>query len=240
MRSPWSVDFPEVAVHADWQTIAAHPQYAHAKEQASVAAAAAIVEANLKEEVLQTLFDDTFKGDERPPLVVIPGVSLAERRNALSITFGGIVAQENEWQVAPHIFQERRANRDRLKDGWYRLTHQPSFYGHVEAGRNYVLADDVLTMGGTLASLRGFIESKGGTVIGMTALASGGGGMKPIALSSDTQMKLNEHLGGALDGLLKTEVGYGIECLTEAEGLFLLRCTSVDQFRKGANASRNG
>jgi hypothetical protein len=96
-------------------------------------------------------------------------------------------------------------------------------------------------MGGTLASLRGFIEGKGGRVIGMTTLASFGGACVPIALAESTLSGLNAALDGQLPELCRVEVGHDVSCLTEPEGNFLLgRCTSYDQFRAGIDGARNG
>ena len=47
-------------------------------------------------------------------------------------------------------------------DGFSRLARQAEFAGAVQPGCEYVLVDDFVGMGGTLANLKGHIESKGG------------------------------------------------------------------------------
>ncbi|WP_419621331.1 phosphoribosyltransferase, partial [Thiolapillus sp.] len=37
----------------------------------------------------------------------------------------------------------------------YRLAFNPTFAGNVKKGQSYLIVDDTLTMGGTIASLRG-------------------------------------------------------------------------------------
>ena len=47
-----------------------------------------------------------------------------------------------------------------------RLITRSSFVGQVKSGRNYVLVDDVINMGNTLAELANYIISGGSDVIG--------------------------------------------------------------------------
>lgn len=115
-----------------------------------------------------------------------------------------------------------------------------SSYGQVEAGRPYILADDVCAMGGTLASLRGYIETNGGKVLGMTVLASGSGENVQISLVGDTFTRLTTHWNGELATAYHQEIGHGLEFVTEPEGQFLLRCPSYDGFRAGIDGARNG
>jgi hypothetical protein len=46
-------------------------------------------------------------------------------------------------------------------DGYGRLARPPIFDGEVVPGAEYVLLDDFVGQGGTLANLRGFIEARG-------------------------------------------------------------------------------
>ena len=49
-------------------------------------------------------------------------------------------------------------------DGFSRLARQAAFTGEIVAGTDYVMVDDFVGQGGTLANLRGIIESAGGHV----------------------------------------------------------------------------
>lgn len=53
-----------------------------------------------------------------------------------------------------------------------RLIRRARFDGEVVAGAEYILIDDTYTMGGTLRDLKDYIESKGGKVVEVTALAA--------------------------------------------------------------------
>jgi hypothetical protein len=43
-----------------------------------------------------------------------------------------------------------------------RLATPPAFTGSIEQGKDYLLIDDHVGLGGTLANLRGYIETQGG------------------------------------------------------------------------------
>jgi len=58
------------------------------------------------------------------------------------------------------------------KDIVFRLAYRPKFTGTVQAGCDYIIADDVVTSGATLGELRYFIENRGGKVVHMVVVAA--------------------------------------------------------------------
>jgi len=58
------------------------------------------------------------------------------------------------------------------KDMAFRLAYRPKFTGTVQAGRDYIIADDVVTSGATLGELRCYIESGGGKVVHIVVVAA--------------------------------------------------------------------
>ena len=54
-------------------------------------------------------------------------------------------------------------------DGYGRLARQAMFGGVVANGSEFLLVDDFVGQGGTLANLRGWVETQGGIVIGASA-----------------------------------------------------------------------
>jgi len=65
----------------------------------------------------------------------------------------------------------------------YRMSVHSKFDGPVETGRDYLIVDDNVTQGGTLADLRSYIESHGGRVVAATTLTGSrqGGTLAPRA-----------------------------------------------------------
>jgi hypothetical protein len=246
MRMPWPAHFPYVLAHSAWESYGGapalpdHPRYWPAKKRGDASAALSVCRDIGREDVLEHLYDECLDTDDgKPPIVAAPALAPDEAKNYLARTFAHWLAHEMRWDVDGGIFQAQSVSRDFTTDGWFRLVYQPKFYGAVQAGRRYVLADDVCTMGGTLASLRGFIESKGGWVIAMTVLATRDGNHAPISLAPSTLQGLTGVHGGGLEGVCHAEMGYGLDCLTEQEGRFLLRCPTLDGVRAGINGTRD-
>lgn len=243
MRAPWPNGFPPVMIHGPWQGdgfagLADDTEYFPAKKKRDINAAARVCARFIREDVCEQIFDTCVDNSERPPLVIAPAMNILESQNVLAIGYAQRLACEMGWEVAKHVFQGVSVKRDFVTDNWFRIAHQPEFYGDVEHGRRYVIADDVCTMGGTIASLRGFIESKGGNVICATTLAGRAGGIMEIAISSQTLYGLQTRDDGRFAEVVMQELGYGLECLTEPEGRFLLRCASPERFREGVHGAR--
>jgi hypothetical protein len=93
-----------------------------------------------------------------------------------------------------------------------------------------LLVDDHVGLGGTLANLRGHIETNGGHVIGMTALTESRDG-RMISLRPVTLNMLWEIHGEALNDFWTDQFGYGIDCLTEVEAQILCRQPSVERIQ---------
>lgn len=240
MRVPWPADFPKVLVNAAWEggdsNLPDNAAYWPAKKKRDVRAAIALCDSIVTESNLEALYDLTF-GLE--PIVVAPALTLHETQNALARTFAGWLGAKMNWKIDRNIYQSKTINRDFNTNGWFRIVNEPTFYGAVEAGRPYILADDVCAMGGTLASLRGYIETAGGKVLAMTVLASGSGKNVQISLVGDTFARLNIAWNGQLRETCPKEVGHELESVTEPEGQFLLRCPSYDQLRAGIDGARD-
>ncbi len=66
--------------------------------------------------------------------------------------------------VTSEIIQTNTVGHTRAS-GFHRLAFQPTFSGRIETRRPYLLIDDHVGLGGTLANLRGHIEAEGGQVV---------------------------------------------------------------------------
>lgn len=246
MRLPWPKTFPPLFTHMAWNPdnpdvdgLGDHALYSAAKRRRNLRAALRICDDVTKTATLDEIYD-ACQGPDDKPIVVAPAPSLETTQNALAIGYGRWLANEMGWDVCATIFQLKTVSRDYVKDPWFRLANEPEFYGRIERGRRYVIADDVCTMGGTITSLRGFIESQGGCVTCMTTLASREGSHAQISLARGTLSRLTALYDGRFNEAFRRELGYEPECLTEREGRFLLRCPSLDAFREGLDGARNG
>lgn len=108
-----------------------------------------------------------------------------------------------------------------------RLLQKPIFAGFVRYGAMYILVDDVVTQGGTIAALREFVISRGGIVIAVVALAYAIGS-HAIAPKRKCIIRLFIKFGTRLLLLLRfLGVATVFEELTNMQARYLLRFASV-------------
>lgn len=107
--------------------------------------------------------------EKYPQAVLLPVRGKNKLPEALARTIG--------LSVNTNIRQLQKAQAPPRKDlsAMARLLHKPCFRGSVLGGENYIIVDDIVTQGGTVAALRQFILSKGGFVVAVVALAQSAG-----------------------------------------------------------------
>jgi hypothetical protein len=223
MRVPWPPHFPDVVIHTDVRTRDAHDDYAAAKSGDPDAAF------ELAFDLLNDAAIDHLGGLIGDKDVLLLPVVAQETLgfNAIPDAMAQILARElNRPAIAGEIVQTNKVGHTRART-FQRLVTPPTFAGPVQLGADYVLVDDHVGLGGTLANLRGHIELGGGTVIGMTSLTESRDG-REISLRSETLDMVWKKHGEALDQLWQSQFGYGIDSLTEVEAQNLCRQPSVD------------
>lgn len=261
-RIPWREDCSYgVLVHRDWtakakkerrMTLKHHPLYWIAKTEGDYIAAQQVVDDLLNQDILLKLCE---RIGSRKPIIVAPSLTKEDPKNVIPIWFAYNVAYHLDLKVSREIFQADKSHRTG-RSGFYRLAHDPEFYGTVIPNQDYLIVDDVLTMGGTLASLRGFIESKGGKVIATTVLADSNikarvahnKGLEFIESQSEVFLKptaeamdeLRKKHGYKLSKLWESKKGYGLECLTAREVDFLRFYPTLREIKKAFDEQDGG
>jgi hypothetical protein len=212
-----------------------HRLYNRAKNLGDVEAADEIIEEFGDTVVLDRIVDE-FRDKE--PVIVAPTLEPDNNRNSIAITYATWLSRELELGLCETVFQRRGLKRAG-RGNWYRLAYPRAFYGQVLPGGHFIIADDVCTLGGTIADLRSFLESQGGIVICATCLSARDGNHVGVALTDDTLAELSG-LDAGLDTYWKEEFDYGLECFTELEARFLVgeRC-GVDGIRTGIDGARD-
>lgn len=114
--------------------------------------------------------------------------------------------------------------------GFRRFVTPAAFGGIVESGRDYILVDDHVGLGGTLANMKGYIEAKGGYVIAMTTLTETREAHK-IKLTDATLNMLRSSYDEDFETFWIENFGHGFDCFTELEGRILCREPSSDVVR---------
>lgn len=233
LRTPWQKDFPDVVLHARLGDATAHRDYEAAKGGDEHAARRLVSEV-LSKDAVDKIRD--IIGNQEVLLAAVHAEESSGRNKipqAMADMLGHILHQA----VDDSIVQAKRVGRTG-QDGFGRLANQPEFAGNVRSDLPYFIVDDTLTQGGTLAGLKGYIESHGGRVIGASAL-TGKQYSARMALSPQTLSQLREHFGGTgLENWWKQQHGYGFDGLTESEANYLLRAGDVDKIRDRVLAAR--
>lgn len=230
-RAAWG-DFPAVIANGDLDTIK-HDKHPEAKAGDTEAAF---------ELVADLLNDDTVEqvailiGDRKPVLVPV----LAEEsagRNKIPLAMAEALADRLGLEVDYQIVQDQRVFRTKAGAD-HRLAFNPTFTGTVKKDQSYLLVDDVLAMGGTIASLRGYIENRGGKVIAATVISAHPGALD-LAVKPEMLNGISEKHGAEMDNFWQETFGYGIDKLTNGEAGHLRAAASVDAIRDRVIAARN-
>jgi hypothetical protein len=224
-RAPWPADFPEVAVHATVALRDAHPDYAAAKSgerEPAVRLACALLSNTAVARLRDAL------GDRKPTVVPVRAVETTGI-NLIPDAMAHELGQRLGLAVTSDIVQTNTVGHTRAS-GFHRLAFQPLLAGSVLPGRLYLLVDDHVGLGGTLANLRGHIENEGGRVVVATTLCASRRS-EVLALRPESLQNLREKHGELLEEYWRHRFGFGLEALTEAEAGYLLRTPSVDAVR---------
>jgi hypothetical protein len=237
LRVSWRKGFPPVFVHSDYRTqLKSHRDISAAKFSGDFIAASRVVQDLASDEKLDRIADLIR---HQRTFVVSPGKEYEKRENALAPVFAAWIARQMDIDVCPTIFLAPRTRRD-FSGGWERLVNPSVFYGMIPYDSDFIVADDVCTMGGTIADLISFLELGGGRVICSTALAADSGKDVPLAISDTTAFELHKEFRGQLDAFLREGLGYGIGCLTEREaGLFRGKGPGLERVRAALQRARH-
>lgn len=231
-RAPWG-DFPDVVRHADLGALQKEPEYQAAKK-GDERAALALVRRVISDDAVERL--RALIGDRKPVIQPVLAVE-ASGNNKIPLMFAQVLAHRLGLSVGSEIYQAQKVGRtDSGAD--HRLAYSPVYTGTVQSGQDYLIVDDTLTMGGTLASLRGYIQNRGGNVIAASVVTAHPGAVK-LPVSEKLLNKIRNKHGEALENYWKSEFGYGIDQLTQGEAGHIGKAADVESIRTRIVAARH-
>lgn len=204
-------NFPKVWIHAKEAAVKTHPAYKAAKS-GDPDAAFKLVGDFISEEVVGRL-GGLFQ-DQNPILVsahAIEGMGV----NAIPEVLADILSDHLGWRVDSGIVQTNIVSHTGA-DGFSRLARQAEFDGAVVPRECYIMVDDFIGQGGTLANLRShIIKSYSAT----------------LALTIETLDALRLKHGKELEKWWYQRFGFAFDCLTESEARYLLKTPNADRVR---------
>lgn len=215
MRTDWK-DFPDIFIAHSANTITSHEKYAAAKA-GDMEPALELVNDYLDDDFLNEL-DKFIKKFDDVHVLPVHAEEMAGR-NKIPVAYAQAIQQILGLSLDDDIVQATRAFRTQ-SDGIGRLVKRVSFEGDVVSGRNYLIVDDVVTQGGTLADLKGYVELNGGKVVAASTL-SGKANSAKMAITKSTLGQLRKQAGKELEQWWKEQFGYDFSKLTESEARYI-------------------
>lgn len=217
----------QIATFTNVDQIKANPNYKAAKGGDRVAAAD-LVEQLVKSEDLQRARQN-FGADA----IYVPVIAEeAGGRNKIPEMLAHYYAAATGAKVADDITQANRVHHTGARP-MERLISRAVFEGPVEAGRAYVLVDDVTMLGGTLAELANHIHENGGKVVGSITLVNAG--RSDVGKFRGNAAKEIEARYG---DIVRKEFGAEPAALTPGEQTYILNFRDADALRAGIAKAR--
>jgi len=223
-RYPWD-NFPPIWIHANESSVKQHSAYRAAKS-GDPDAAYQLVNAQLNSTIIGQL---ATRFATHKPVPVSAHAVEGSGVNAIPEALADMLAQRLDWMADTAIIQTNIVGHTGA-DGFSRLARQAAFDGDIITGCPYLMVDDFIGQGGTLANLRAHIIQGCGTVLGATVL-TGKPHSASITLTISTLEQLRQKHGNTLEHWWQQRFGFGLDCLTESEARYLLHTPNVDRIR---------
>ena len=232
IRASWG-DFPDVLIFAEEGAVKRHPEYLAAKT-GDVGAAKRLTADLIGVEAIEAIA--RLVGGRVTMLLPVHALE-AGGVNRIPAAMAELLGERMGLEVEERIVQANTVGHTGAS-GWERLARPAVFDGKVASGCNYVLVDDFVGQGGTLANLRGYVISEGAEVIGAAALTGKGYSAK-LALSQQTLHALRGRYEKELESWWRQGFGHGFDKLTESEARYLLRAENAHTIRDRVAQARS-
>ena len=203
----------------DVERLKAHPSYTIAKA-GDGRAAVLLVKALAK-----PLIEPAARAFGSGAMFVAPHAREATGENAIPMALASALAQGTKGRLDDEIVQANRVFHTGA-DPMERMNARAAYDGSVSSDARYVLVDDVLTMGGTLAELADYLQRHGARVAGVVILVNAARSGK-LAPDERTIAKIKERFGDTIRDV------FGIDpaALTAEEAQYLIGFRTPDEIR---------
>jgi hypoxanthine-guanine phosphoribosyltransferase len=231
-RSDRMIDLPDAFIAHPLGAATSHPEYPMAKAGNLMAArklAADLITGDFLEHLRQEI------GNARP--IVIPVLAIEQAgRNKIPLTVSEAISSKLGLPIKANIYQARKSFRSSAS-GLDRVFIPSEFAGEVVCGRSYLLVDDTLTQGGTIATLADHIQRSGGAIAGIVFL-TGKKYSRKLSLSHEALQRVRSKFGD-IEPAFREATGRGFDSLTESEARALAAWKPADAVRSRILAERD-
>jgi len=214
---PASLQAP-LSVFRNDQAIKSHPNYIEAKAGNVDAAIQLVSDLAVPLKMRMAEFDTTT-------IFVAPHARESAGDNAIPIVLSAYLAEHCGSLLDDEIVQANRVYHTGA-DAMERLIAPAEFEGEVVPNGRYVIVDDVMTLGGTVADLASYIQVHGGSIVGIVTLvdASRSGS---LVCKAKVVREIDRRFGDEI----RQQFGIEPNALTAEEAGYLIGFRSVEEIR---------
>ena len=227
-RAEWK-NFPDLLILKEESTVKQDPLYSASKGGDAEVAATMLKNMLTSTDIarIQQFIEKNTDG-AKPRLAAVHAYE--KNLNAIPAALARIISENSGSNHAVDVWQSNIVSHTGA-DGYGRLARQALFNGEVEKGETYILVDDFVGQGGTLANLRGYILKQGGHVAAALVLTGKPYSAK-LAPSNDQLEELRKTHGQALERWWRDYFGHAFDRLTQSEARYLSRSPDADRIRE--------
>lgn len=156
-----------------------------------------------------------------PDAVLVPVKDVeSQGTNVLPEAFAERLAELTGLTIYNGIGKINKTGHAKAKNKIQRLLQRARFKGNIMPGQSYYLiVDDFVSLGGTIADLRNYIIQKGGKVVGAVTLSASNEDSLTLQMKEDTKNRLEVLGRDKIEKILREEkIANKLEDLTDAEG----------------------
>lgn len=218
-RHSWSENLKEVITNTSYQSMIDNRELQIEGKAGNEEAAVELVDKLVDDKIVSQL------ANQYPNAIVvpIPSMETADKKpNAIPLAYARKFEKAG-LQIADDIIEIDSAHHTGKKS-FKRVVNRPHFDGTIEQGREYIIVDDVFAMGGTINSMRNFIEDKGGKVVAVSTLTPSVENSKILAITDENlnSLKSIDQKGDLLNAIRKLDIAENFEALTDPIGKYIV------------------
>ncbi len=227
-RTGWSLSQYDALIYGVIDEVKTHLNYQLAKS-GSYKDAVVLAESFINQNIIQSI-----NSHYHNPIILPIMAEEKQGKNAIPMGMADVINKYTGWEVSENIYQTNKAGHTGA-NGWHRITTPALFMGNVVVGAEYLVLDDFIGMGGTLANIKSFIENAGAKIAGFQVL-TGKHDSSLLYLRNQTLENLRQK-HGTFEKEFKEIVKFDYSKLTESEARYLLRAKTVERIRNQLSRS---
>ena len=238
-KNKWSEDLKEVITNVSYQEMINNRELQIEGKAGNEEAAVQLVDKLVNDNIISQLVEKYPNAIVAP----VPSMETADKKpNAIPLAYARKFEKAG-LKIAEDIIEIDSAHHTGKK-AFKRVVNRPHFDGTIENGKEYIIVDDVYAMGGTINSMKNFIEDKGGIVVAVSTLTPSVENSKILAITDENlnSLKSLDQKGDLLNAIRKLDIAENFEALTDPIGKYIVnnreKIINEERTRRAQNNSK--